>query len=108
MDPRNRFVVAVENPPQATPLLPEVFCRVSLEGAVSQRGLTIPLTAIQERGQVYVVRDGRLAIAEPRLGRRLGRWVIVEQGLEAGDQVIVSPLEKVVEGIALQVLEVIE
>ncbi len=103
-----KAVVLVKNPPEQTPLLPSVFCRATLRGAASQRALTIPAAAIQEQGRVYVVREGKLATAQPELGPRLGSWVIVKSGLEAGDQVIVSPLEKVVEGSHLTVTKVVE
>jgi RND family efflux transporter MFP subunit len=99
-------VVLVENEPGKVPLVPNVFCRVLLQAASSHRGLLLPVDALQERDQVYVVRDGKLAIVEPELGRRLGGWVRVEGGLEPGEQVIVSPLERVVEGIALEVVGV--
>lgn len=103
-----RAVVEVENHAGRMPLLNEVFCRVRLRPAAPLRGLLLPEEALQERGMVYVVRDGRLAIATPRIGRRAAGWVLVEEGLESGEQVVVSPLERVVEGTPLAVVEVVE
>jgi RND family efflux transporter MFP subunit len=104
-----KAVVLVDNSAaDVTPLLPNVFCRVTLRGAQHEKGLAIPVSALQERDRVYAVRDGKLAVLSPGLGKRFGRWVFVTSGLEPGEQVIVSPLEKVVEGVSLEVVEVVE
>jgi RND family efflux transporter MFP subunit len=100
-----RAVIKVENPKHGAPLLPGMFCRVELQAARTIRALMIPADAVQERGRVFLVRDGRLALATIERGPRVGAFVTVRSGLEDGDQVVISPLERTVEGIELEVLE---
>jgi multidrug efflux pump subunit AcrA (membrane-fusion protein) len=101
-----KAVILVHNRIDQAPLLPGVFCRVSLRVPPIHVPNAIPLRVLQERDRVYVVRDGLLAVVSLQLGRRLGQWVEVQGGLEPGDQLISSPLERPVEGLALEVLGV--
>ena len=98
-----RAVVEVES---RQGLVPEAFCHVTLEGLAQDMALALPVSAIQEGGRVYLaVPDAkdvvRLQIKTVRTGRRSGAWVEVLAGLEAGAQVIVSPLERAIEGLPL-------
>ncbi|MGE0710469.1 MAG: efflux RND transporter periplasmic adaptor subunit [Planctomycetota bacterium] len=98
-------VIEAAVPARAEPTLaPGMFCRVLLEGPARAVELAVPVNALQEGSRVYVLRDGRLAHVAVETGRRLGRWVQVRRGLEAGARVIVSPLERAIEGIPLAVL----
>jgi len=108
-----KAVVEVENPAPSgrgagpgspSPLLPDVFCAVAVEAPPTPAALTIPREAVQERSRAYVVREGRLAIVPVQLGRAVGRWVLVEVGLAEGDLVIVSPLDRAVEGTPVEAL----
>jgi len=100
-----RAVVEVDNEEAERPLPAEVFCQVALQAPPVPAALAVPVAAVQERDRVYAVRDGRLAVLAPRLGRRIGGWVVVEEGLEAGELVVVSPLERAVEGVELVVTD---
>lgn len=87
-------------------LVPEAFCHVVLEGPPLEMALALPVAAIQEGGRVYLAEpddtgQDRLAIKTVRTGRRSGAWVEVLAGLERGARVIVSPLERAIEGIPL-------
>jgi len=95
-------VIEVSNTDAQAPLVPGVFCRVRLRGRAPSTGLAIPVVALQERDRVYLLRDGKLAIAAPTLGARLGPWVLVTSGLTPGSWVIVSPLDRVLEGTRLE------
>lgn len=104
-----RAVVEVRNPgeeaSQGSALVPDAFCTVTIEGPPRELQLALPIDAIQEGGRVYVAREvegvARLAIASVRTGRQVGGWVEVLAGLEPGEQVIVSPMERAVEGTPL-------
>jgi multidrug resistance efflux pump len=98
-----RAVVEVES---RQGLVPEAFCHVILEGPPLEMRLALPVAAIQEGGRVYLAEpddkgQDRLAIKTIRTGKRSGAWVEVLAGLERGSRVIVSPLERAIEGLPL-------
>jgi RND family efflux transporter MFP subunit len=102
-------VVTVRNElGQGFPLSPGLFCHVTLEAPTRKIPLALPIDALQEGSRVYVCLDGHLAVVRVVTGLRIGGWVHVERGLKAGDQVIVSPLERAIEGTPLTVLDAVE
>lgn len=79
-------------------LLPGMYVRAQLEQAIDQSAITIPQQALKRTNQgaiVMVVGDNGKAESRPvAVGRAYeNRWVI-EDGLEAGDTIIVEGLEK--------------
>jgi membrane fusion protein (multidrug efflux system) len=80
-------------------LLPGMYVRVLIQQGIQRNVVVIPQQAVQRdgggRSQVYTVKDGKTA--ELRIittGRIAGnRWVI-ENGLKAGEQVIVEGFQK--------------
>lgn len=78
---------------------PGLFARVRLLGSGSFPALLIDETAVltdQDRKYVYVLaEDGTAQRRDVRLGRSADGLRIVEDGLAAGDQVIVGGLQKV-------------
>lgn len=69
--------------------------------------LKLPISAYRPGGFVWVVRDGKLKILDVELARTTAKHVLVEQrenGLQAGDQVVISPLASVTDGLAVKVL----
>ena len=85
--------------------------RSSLELVASRLVTTLIRLAESSAGYRNLVMTGRthnVPAQATTLGKRLGRWVFVTDGLQDGEQVIVSPLEKVVEGVDLDVIEVLE
>lgn len=87
-------------------LLPGMYVRVLIEQGIQQNAVAIPQQAIQRdsggSSQVYVVTDKNVAELRPvRVGRVVGdRWV-VEEGLKAGDKVVVEGFQKVRPGAAV-------
>ncbi|MFD2262903.1 efflux RND transporter periplasmic adaptor subunit [Lacibacterium aquatile] len=81
-------------------LLPGMYVRVQIEQGVQQNALAVPQQAIQRssggEAQIYVVDDkNTAALKNVRLGRSIGdRWV-VNDGLKAGDKVIVEGFQKI-------------
>lgn len=81
-------------------LLPGMYVRVQIEQGVQQNALAVPQQAIQRgnggEAQIYVVDDkNTAALKNVRLGRSIGdRWV-VQEGLQAGDKVIVEGFQKI-------------
>jgi multidrug efflux pump subunit AcrA (membrane-fusion protein) len=64
----------------------------------------IPRKALQPGEKVWVVQDGRLRIREATVVRSMGSSVLVRQGTEGlnpNDRVVVSPLARVQDGMAV-------
>lgn len=89
-------------------LLPGMYVRVLLEQGVQNDAIAVPQQAVQRdaggRAQVFVVRDDNTTELRPvRLGRVVGdRWV-VEDGLKAGERVIVEGFQKIRPGAVVTV-----
>ena len=83
-------------------LMPGQFVRVELVGFARDSALAVPLRAVQSglgRQYVYVVSTGDTAtIRDVHPGSWSGNLWIIEQGLHAGDRVIVDGVQKVVPG----------
>jgi len=81
-------------------LLPGMYVRVLIEQGVQENAIAIPQQAIQRdsggRSQVYVITDENLAeLRTVRLGRVVGERWVVEEGLKAGDKVVVEGFQKI-------------
>jgi len=100
-----RAVVRVQDATRGgLPLSAGMFVQVHLTGPPRDVPLALPVEALQEGDRVYLIQDGKLAMRRVQRGRRIGRWVTITGGLAAGEQVIVSPLERAIEGIPLEVV----
>jgi len=58
------------------------------------------------RPSVFVLRGDRAKKVPVRVGKNLGDMVEVMQGLNGGDRIIVSPLDRVRDGMRVSVPEV--
>ena len=87
-------------PGHRPPLLKGMFMAVELY-APARSALIIPREALHH-GRVYLVdADGRLAIRPVRLQQQQDDLAVVAEGLNAGEQLIVSELMPVIEGMPL-------
>ena len=87
-------------------LRPGLFARVQLELAETQ-GMVVPESALAPSGDaqyVYRVADGVVQRVMVQVGQRTGAHVEIVQGLNEGDQVVVSGLQKVRDGIEVEIL----
>lgn len=80
-------------------LLPGMYVRVKVEQAVRQDAITIPQRAVLRsadgKAQVYVVdADNTAKIREVELGNAIGQEWVVENGLKAGEKVVVDGVQK--------------
>jgi membrane fusion protein (multidrug efflux system) len=69
------------------------FVRVRVEGDQPADLLVIPQAALvidQQGAYVFVVDDGRASVRRVKTGPQVGRGIAVEEGLQAGEQVIVD------------------
>lgn len=80
-------------------LLPGMYVRVVIQQGTQRGVIAVPQQAVQRdgsgRSQVYVAKDGKIAeLRNVTTGRIAGnRWVI-ENGIQAGEQVVVEGFQK--------------
>ncbi|MBX8539040.1 efflux RND transporter periplasmic adaptor subunit [Pseudomonas cichorii] len=98
-----------EFPNSKNELLPGSFIRVQLDQARTAQGITVIQRAVQRdaagKALVLIVGDGKVLERSIELGSVQGNRWIVKNGLNAGDQVIVSGLQHVQPGSAVTVQE---
>jgi RND family efflux transporter MFP subunit len=104
-DPYGRRTPVVEG--SAGPPLPAgLFVEAQIEGRERAGVFALPAMAVRDGDQVYVVAhedgDERLRVRRVEVVRRSRDEVIVGDGLEPGDRVIVSPLRAVSDGMRLR------
>ncbi len=88
-------------PGERPPLLKGMFAAVSFY-APERPMLVIPRKAVHQ-GRVYVARgDNRLEIRSVGILYRQGEFVVVKQGLEEGESIVVSDVIPVIEGLPLK------
>lgn len=84
--------------PDAT-ILPGLYTTLRVESQIKEQRALIPQAAVQENQQgkfVLVVGDDNTVSQRfTKLGQRYGAMWVVEEGIEAGEQVIVEGLQKV-------------
>jgi membrane fusion protein (multidrug efflux system) len=91
-------------------LLPGMYVRMRIEGAVEQNALTVPQVAISRdvkgNALAYVVGpDNKVQQRTLSTRQATGDQWVVDQGLAAGERVIVEGLQKVRTGAVVKVVE---
>jgi len=87
-------------------LKPGTFVRVHIETSREDKVVTVPYASLQYRygvNRVFVVNDGALGVHELKVGDRLGDRIEVLSGVKAGDQIVVSDVEKLTDGMKVNV-----
>lgn len=105
VDTRSRaFAIEAEIPNAEGMLKPGTFARVRILTDRVDKTLAIPVTAVQTRygrSLVFIVRDGRLAASEVKLGDRLGAQVEIVEGLDPGVTIVSEGVEGLTDGQAV-------
>jgi RND family efflux transporter MFP subunit len=107
LDQRTRMVnvvVRVDHP-YATrpPLAVGLFAEVTIQGRTLDRAALIPRAALRDNGRVWVVdAKGRLAFRTVEVARLDFDGAIVRNGLEHGEQIVVSTLKGVSDGMRVR------
>ncbi len=107
LDTRSRMiniVVRVDQPyAQKPPLAVGLFVTVDITGRTLDKGTRIPRTALRQGSLVWLMnKDGQLKFQKVKAARIQGEQVVIESGLKDGDQVIISSLKVVTDGMAIQ------
>lgn len=113
-DPRTRMLplfARVEDPfgrlasSTGPPLPMGLFVEAEIAGRLAEDVIVLPRSAVRDGDQVLVVDDdSRLRFRSIDILRTHRDEVVVEGGLESGELVCVSPLESVVDGMAVRTL----
>ncbi len=96
--------VDVDNNDQPVPLIPGAFVRATVEGPTYHDGMLVPRGAIRE-GHVLVATKSVVERRAVSVTRMIGEQALVENGLNAGDRVILSLLDRLEPGAAVRFLE---
>jgi len=108
VDPATRAITAVATIPNADRRLkPGMFLTVALERA-RQGVLMVPEEALnprQGRQYVFLVQDGRAIERQVEIGARSPGLVEIRQGLAAGDVVVTDGIQRLRDGVPVDVLQ---
>ncbi len=105
IDARTRMlygVAMVENRPDDSqpPLLVGLYVNASIQGREVQNVVRLPRSAMRDDSQVLVVaEDNRLHFRKVEVLRIEHDEVVIQEGLESGERVCLSPLQAVVDGM---------
>jgi RND family efflux transporter MFP subunit len=85
------------------PLKIGMFVKARIQGRVLEKGFIIPSGALNPGDLVYTLDgDNKLHIRHVKVVKQDLEKVVISEGLEEGNQVILTPLQPVVEGMTLQ------
>ncbi len=93
-------------PGEQPPLQPGMFCQVSIVARRVPQAVVIPRAALQADQTVFVAVDEALAIRPVQVLHMQKDRAVLTSGLNAGEQLVVSPLTAPVVGMKLRLREV--
>ncbi|WP_054032085.1 efflux RND transporter periplasmic adaptor subunit [Desulfatitalea tepidiphila] len=103
------FQVRVELPNPDGALVPGMAVRVNVKGAFRPNAIVIPQRAVQQTANghmVYVVNDQNVAEVRPvAMGAWIGQDWVADEGLKAGDRLIVDGFQRLAPGALVKVSE---
>lgn len=83
-------------------LLPGMVCRVTVIPAEAVEEIAVPARAVQQAGDgsryVWRVEGDSVVRADVRTGRFVENGVVIEQGLRAGDRIVIDGMQKIGQG----------
>ena len=113
VDPMNRmvYVVAQVVDPyglakrDGAPLRSGTFVRASIEGRTQENIIVLPRHALRGRNQVWIVSENKLTFRTVKVAFADAKQVVVASGIQPDEQVVVSLLAAVVDGMGVKVRE---
>lgn len=85
------------------PLAPGLFVQVDIAGQTLEKAALLPRAALRADQQVWVVDpEDRLSIRPVRVAHLATEGVVIDEGLAAGEQVVISQLKAVAEGMRVR------
>jgi multidrug efflux pump subunit AcrA (membrane-fusion protein) len=100
-------VVQVDKPyAKKPPLAVGLFVTVDIEGRTLPKAAIIPRSALHQDDTVWVVdEDDRLHFRKIDVALLQGDKAIVQDGLEDGERLVITPLKAVTDGMAVQTVD---
>jgi multidrug efflux system membrane fusion protein len=97
----------IEGEGESGPPLPAgLFVTAEIEGRALEDVFSLPLMALRDGNQVFVFdEEGRLRTRDVSVVRRDQERVVIDGGIEAGEQIVISPLRIYSEGMQLRALD---
>jgi len=95
--------IDVPNPDGA--LSPGIYCIVDLKIPRKTPSVVVPADAVvfdQDGLHVALVRDGTVHLQKISIARDLGKQVVVERGVKAGDRVVLNPAVDLADGAKVE------
>jgi hypothetical protein len=108
-----QLVVAVKDPyglkgagdPQRPPLVVGTFVDVTIKGKTLKEVFVIPRKAIRDNGSVWIMdAQGKLQIKTVKPVRIEREKVILTEGLDAGDLIVLNNISGAADGMKLRLL----
>jgi len=84
------------------PLVPGLFVELEIRGRTLKDAVAIPRYAVHNGKQAWVYRKGTLNIQELRIVRQDESYAYVTSGIADGDQVVLSALDSVTDGMKVK------
>ncbi|GAB6146522.1 efflux RND transporter periplasmic adaptor subunit [Desulfocicer niacini] len=90
---------------KAFPLVAGMFCSVSIPGKALTEVISLPRWAVTFENTVYAVKEGRLKTLHVTVARTQGEETYVSQGIEPGDEIIITRLVDPLENGLLDIID---
>ena len=96
-------IVRVEKPyAKKPPLVAGLFVRVDIKGRSLPDAAVIPRSALHQNNTVWVVAEGKLHFRKVHVARFQGDNAIIKSGLSDGEEVVISLLKRVSDGMCVR------
>lgn len=83
-------------------LLPGMVCRVTVMPASAVEEIAVPVRAVQQAGNgrhfVWRVQGDSVVRADVRTGRFVENGIVIEEGIQGGDRIVVDGMQKIGQG----------
>ncbi|WP_299592428.1 efflux RND transporter periplasmic adaptor subunit [uncultured Microbulbifer sp.] len=93
--------LGIENPSRPQLLLNDL-ARVEITGRADGQQVRIPLTALQDGNQVWIVRDGKLHIQPVTVSHLDDEFAVLDGGLRGGETLVITRLTSVTENMPVR------
>ncbi len=108
VDPQARtigVIVEVDEPRDASqplPLIKNMFVEVELRGQPRWQQLVIPRAALHEEAVYVLTEEQRLEVRPVKVAWKQANVVVIEEGLQPGEHIVVSHLVPAIQGMLLK------